>query len=253
MTFRLRVVLPGRAPYDVDHRQLVPIFALASLPVGATVPVMVDPRSPGTLTIDLGGEAAGTRQVTAISAAPSQVLPNTLSTRQGSAPNTFSSDPAGAVTAWPAMSQSGVTPVPSGAAQHQAGMALDQAHMIVGLLARSGIRLDPGALAQGAMTIAPATTIDAGQPSQGTSATLLASGRPGAAVIRDARDTGIVVHGDPVVELTLDVSPPGEAAHEVRTATLVPAAARARLLPGVTVPVRIDLAQPDRLAIDWQA
>ena len=58
-------------------------------------------------------------------------------------------------------------------------------------------------------------------------------------------------HGDSVVELTLDVTPQGGAAYEVRTAALVPAAARARALPGTTVPVRIDPAQAGSVAVDW--
>ena len=56
LTFRLRVMLPGRAPYDVDHRQLTSMFQMASLQVGATVPVMIDPADPSKLIIDLAGE-----------------------------------------------------------------------------------------------------------------------------------------------------------------------------------------------------
>ncbi len=127
------------------------------------------------------------------------------------------------------------------------GMVMDQ-------LARSGITIDPNLLGQSAVTVTQgATTLDAGPTGQAANATLLVDGRPGTAVIREARDTGIDVHGHSVVELILDVTSQGATAYEVRTAALVPAAAASRALPGTTVAVRIDQARPDRVAIDWPA
>lgn len=245
ITFQLRVAIPGRAPYDVRHRQLVPIFALPSLSVGATVPVAVDPRDPAKLTIDLAGQAVGLRQVTPSAASPGQVVPNTLSTMRGSTPNAFSADltqPAPGVTA------PGVTP-PGWPA---AGPSFVAPSFVAPGLAAPGFAA-PFVLAQGSMTVGPTMTLDATPTGQAANASLLANGRPGSAFIREANDTGIDVHGDSVVELTLYVTPQGGTAYEVHTATLVPAAARARALPGTTVPVRIDPAQPTDLAIDWQA
>ncbi len=246
VSFRLRVMVQGRSPYDVDHRQLVPIFALASLPVGATVPVMVDPKDPAKLTLDLAGEAAGLR-LAASPIPPAQVVPNTLSTMRAS-PNTFTPD-------LPPFGQSAPgTPAPSmvtvpalgGVTGATLGVVMDQ-------LARSGISIDPNVLAMGAVTVSQASTsIDASPTGQAADAALLADGRPGTAVIRDARDTGIDVHGDSVVELTLDVTPQGGTTYEVRTAALIPAAAGSRSSPGAMVPVRIDPALPDRVAIDWR-
>jgi hypothetical protein len=117
----------------------------------------------------------------------------------------------------------------------------------------SGISLDPGMLAPGSVVVGAPMTLEASPTGQAANATLLANGRPGTAFVLEAKDTGIAVHGDSVVELTLDVTPQGGPAYEVRTATLVPAVARARALPGATVPVRIDPAQPTSVAIDWQA
>jgi hypothetical protein len=120
-------------------------------------------------------------------------------------------------------------------------------------LARSGISIDPNVLAQGAVTSSQSSTsIGASPTGQAANAALLADGRPGTALIREARDTGIDVHGDSVVELTLDVTPEGGGSYEVRTAALVPAAAGSRALPGATIRVRIDRVQPDRVAFDWQ-
>jgi hypothetical protein len=228
ITFQLRVAVPGRPAYDVSHRQLVPIFALASLPVGGVVPVMVDPRDPTRLTMDLAGEAIALRQ--AAQAAPQamppgQVVPNTLSTMRAATPNAFTADLAPAV---PGLS-------------------------VPGWGTPSGVSLDPGMLAQGSVVVGAPMTLDASPTGQAANATLLANGRPGTAFVREARDTGIDVHGDSVVELTLDVTPQGGTAYEVRTATLVPAVAGARALPGATVPVRIDPAQPASVAIDWLA
>ena len=272
ITFRLRVTVPGRPPYDVDHRQLVPIFALASLPVGATVAVMVDPRDQTKLTIDLAGEAAGMRQMAA-AAVPTQVVPNTLSTMRGSAPNTFTPDLAQTQGGWavpptasgapvtyvmpsiPGMPGVPVAPTPAGvpviSAAAMGGITGATLSMVMDQLARSGITIDPSVLTQATVSVGPTTSLDAGPTGQAANAALLASGHPGSAFIRDANDTGIEVHGDSVVELTLDVSPQGGAPYEVRTATLVPAAARARAVPGSTVPVRIDASQPSTVAIDW--
>jgi hypothetical protein len=225
ISFRLRVMVPGRAPYDTDHRQLVPIFALASLPIGATVPVMVDPKDPRKLTIDLAGEAAELRQA-AVTTPSAQVVPNTLSTMRDAAPNTFTPDLQPGAPAWPGMPGWPVTPASPG----PLGMP---GHAVVPTAVMGGV------------------TLDAGPTGRTADAALLAGGRPGTAFIREARDTGIDVHGDSVVELILDVTPEGGSPYEVRTAALVPAAAGSRASPGATVPVRIDQESPDRVAFDW--
>ncbi|MFN8521261.1 MAG: hypothetical protein U0667_18190 [Chloroflexota bacterium] len=256
MTFQLSVAMPGRPPYQVRHRQLVPIFAMASLPVGSTVPVMIDPRHPTRLTIDLSGEAVAMRQAATVAAgAPGQagsgaprpetptgqVVPNTLSTMRGAAPNTFTSDlPTSTGTP-----QAATWQMPEGQAA-ALGAVMDQ-------LARAGISIDPGVLGQAAVTVGPTTTIDLRQPATGQAAQaqLLANGLPGSAFIREARDSGLVIQGDSVVELMLDVTPQGGAPYPVSTAALVPAAARARALPGATVALRIDPTQPTNVVVDW--
>lgn len=263
ITFQLRVTVPGRAPYDVSHRQLVPIFSLASLPVGSTVPVMVDPRDPTKLTIDLAGESVALRQGTSPTAAAGQVVPNTLSTMRSTTPNTFTPDlpnPAPGTTT-PAWQSGPVLTTPPGVIPGAPALNAAPSAMVSGLggatlglvvdqLARAGVSVDPAALAQGALTVGPTMTVDASPTRR--AANLLANGRPGTALLREVKDTGVDVHGDSVIEMTLDVTPAGGPAYQVRTATLVPAAVKARALPGATVPVRIDPAQPDSVAIDWQ-
>ena len=43
----------------------------------------------------------------------------------------------------------------------------------------------------------------------GAQETVLATGRPGTAIIRELSDTGVNVRGDSLVRLTLDVTPRG--------------------------------------------
>ena len=173
---------------------------------------------------------------------PGQVVPNTLSTMRGSAPNQFTPDLQPPPQAWPT--------VPGWSAPATGQVALGE---VMEQLARSGITIDPSVLGAGALNVTQTTaTLDASPTGKAADAALLSDGRPGTAFIREARDTGIDVHGDSVVELTLDVTPQGGSSYEVRTAALVPAAAGSRALPGATVPVRIDQALPDRVAFDWQ-
>ena len=66
-------------------------------------------------------------------------------------------------------------------------------------------------------------------------------------------DTGVNVRGESLVRLSLDVRGPGGETYRVDTGSLVPDAARSRALPGATVPVRIDQAQPTNVVVDWAA
>lgn len=262
MNFRLLVTVPGRPPYQVTHKQLVPIFSIASLPIGGTVPVMVDTRDPQRLTIDLAGQAAAMRHATAATAAtttaptgarPAQVVPNTLSTMRGASPNVFTTEADAADPGWQVATGAIGTPPSVAPVVTTAGIGgLTGATLgaMMGQLRHAGVSIDPAMMAQAAAT-AGQTTLDASPAGRSVEETLLATGTPGTAFIREANDTGIDVHGDSVVELTLDVTPQGGAPYEVRSASLVPANARARALPGATLSVRIDPTQPDSVAIDW--
>lgn len=257
MTFRLLVHLPGRQPYQVEHKQLVPIFSIASLPIGGTVPVMVDPKDPQKLTMDLAGEGAAMRQASALTTPdqPATVVPNTLSTMRGASPNVFTAEADAGVPAWGMAPEAGGTQgsvAPIVTAMGVGGLTGAALDAVTGQLQRAGIAIDHARISQATVTVGPTTTIDATAGGESAQAMLLANGRPGSAFIREAKDSGIDIHGDSVVELTLDVTPQGGAAYEARTAALVPAAARARALPGTTVPVRIDPAQPTSVAIDWR-
>ena len=186
--FHLRVLVPGRPPYEVEHSQLVPIFALASFPVGGTLPVVVDRADPEKLTIDLSGEALAMRQTgpAAAFATPgyARPVPNTLSSMQVAMPNTITGDPDPVQPTWPVGPSTALPSMPSGAADPGAmgatvGMSgvLGAASMaaINDQLQRMGLHLDPSLFTQGAVTV-DASTVDA---SPGPQAALLADGRPG--------------------------------------------------------------------------
>ncbi|MEZ4595644.1 MAG: hypothetical protein R3C32_01745 [Chloroflexota bacterium] len=160
MTFQLLVSIPGRQPYQVEHKQLVPIFAIASLPIGASVPVMVDRANPDKLTIDLAGEASAMRRrplpsvpPMARRASPPRSCPTPSPRCAPPPPNTFTPDlPQTAVPL--------TQPVPL-------------THPVAVLWQR------------------PVGLAPAGSPATGwaAQAQLLASGRPGSAVVREARRT----------------------------------------------------------------
>ncbi len=152
------------------------------------------------------------------------VQPNTLSTMGAIAPNTISG---------PGATPTGVDAVAVAAITDQLG--------------RMGISVDPAMIAGGQVSM-DSTTLDLRPGAQGT---VLATGRPGTAIIRELTDTGVNVRGDSLVRLTLDVTPPGGTSYQVQTGSLVPDVARGRALPGALVVVRIDPTQPTNVVIDW--
>ncbi len=224
LTYRLRVMVPGRAPYETDHRQLTPMFQMASLQVGASVPVLVDPTEPQRLTIDLANEAGSLREAQSarpgsgsagLEARPwSAVQPNILSSMGGVTPNTIAPSDATAI--------------------HEQ-------------LRQLGISVDPGLLTGGQVTLDGAAL----DLRPGVQEAVLATGRPGTAIVRTMSDTGVNVRGDALFRLTLDVMPEDGSGYTVSTGSLVPEAARARVFPGARVQVRIDPDEPTSLAIDW--
>src|SRR4051812_28320992 len=50
--FQLRVDIPGRAPYDVEAKDTIPITSMGAVTPGTTVAVKVDPTDPSKVAID---------------------------------------------------------------------------------------------------------------------------------------------------------------------------------------------------------
>jgi hypothetical protein len=236
VTFQLRVSTPSRPAYDAQQRQVVPRLSIGMVAPGITLPVRVDPSDPEKLTLDWSGSSvmgiAGVQAPTAWAPGPTAapVRPDTLSTMGPTIPNTLQApDDDLAAPSMP--------PMP----RWTGGDMNALLQQLTGL----GISI-PGGPAS--VTVMPGATIDL---SPGATQTPQSTVTPGRAVVRSAMDTGVVVRGDPLFQLTLDVTPPSGATYPVSTASLVPPAARARLAPGTSVPVRIDPANQNSVVVEW--
>jgi hypothetical protein len=223
------VSTPGRPGYDVQHRQVVPRLSIGMVAPGTALPVRIDPSDLEKLTLDWSGSSVmGIAGAQAPTAAP--VRPNTLSTMGPTIPNTLQA-PDDDLAAPP------MPPMPQWTGADM--------NALLQQLSGLGISI-PGGPAS--VTVMPGASIDL---STAATQTLQSTGTVGRAIVRSAMDTGVVVRGDPLFQLTLDVTPPGGATYLVSTASLVPPAARARLAPGTSVPVRIDPANPTSVLVEW--
>lgn len=79
---------------------------------------------------------------------------------------------------------------------------------------------------------------------------LQASGQPARAEILRIWDTGITVNDDPVVGFVLKVHPDGKPAYEAQTKLRISRLQVSQFQPGAVVPVRVDRADPKRVALD---
>jgi len=80
---------------------------------------------------------------------------------------------------------------------------------------------------------------------------VLRTGRPAAAVVTFAADGHRDDDARRLVYLELDVSAHGSRPRRVRTGDYVAPATLAALVPGATLEVKVDPADPDRVAVDW--
>ncbi len=49
----LEVRVPGREPYQVEHKMVIPMWNIMQFQQGAVVPVKVDPNKPGKIALDV--------------------------------------------------------------------------------------------------------------------------------------------------------------------------------------------------------
>jgi hypothetical protein len=99
----LNVAVPGRSPYTIEHREVIPFIALGMITPGSVLAVAVDPVDPKKLAIDWSGETRartmnpmpGYGAPGSYGAAPAMPtgvpMPNTLSSMgsAAAAPNTL--------------------------------------------------------------------------------------------------------------------------------------------------------------------
>ncbi|MEA2623801.1 MAG: hypothetical protein QOH61_2711, partial [Chloroflexota bacterium] len=243
----MNVVVPGRPPYVIEHREAVPLIALGMVTPGSTLPVAVDASDPHKLAIDWGGDAAA-----ASAGAP---LPNTLSSGGAGLPNTLQSDQAEPGWAPAPVAWSGSQAPGSGFPQMPTitigGTGVDLS-AIFQQLAQAGITL--GAAGMPINVTNTSTVIDA-RPADLAAhlAAMRQAGIPGRATIRTANDLGVAVHGSELVSLGLDVFPESGSGYQAQVTALVPAGSAGRAVVGGGLPVFIDRSNPQNLAIDWDA
>jgi hypothetical protein len=82
---------------------------------------------------------------------------------------------------------------------------------------------------------------------------ILAIGKPATGTIIRLIDTGTTINNDPVVEFVIRVVPEGGKAYEAHTKALVSRLDVPAVQPGRVVPVKVDPANPARIALDlWE-
>jgi hypothetical protein len=271
---QLNVNVPGRAPYVVQHSEVIPLIALGMITPGSSLPVVVDTVNPQKLVVDWSGEtraramsaAAMGAYPTVTQATAGMPTPNTLSSGTSvPMPNTLSGTPQ---IGQPGANAPGIDPTSgvgfampmgmmgmSGTIQGQpmisfGGTGVDLSS-IYKQLAAAGVTIT-GGMPQ--MTMGSTSVIDA-RPGdmEAHLGQLKGSGRAGTAAVTGAQDMGMAIHGNELTMLELSVTPQDGVAYPARITALVPPAAAGRAVVGGTLPVFIDAANPQNLAIDWDA
>jgi hypothetical protein len=80
---------------------------------------------------------------------------------------------------------------------------------------------------------------------------LIDQGLVGQATVMEAAETGMYVNERPMVKLTLNVMAAGRPPYTVEHSEAIPLIALGMITPGSILPVAIDPAGPEKLAIDW--
>lgn len=88
---------------------------------------------------------------------------------------------------------------------------------------------------------------------QAATAKLMQSGQPAQGQILAIQETGTRLNDQPEVAVSLMVTRPGQAPYQTQTTLVVSVLMIPRLQPGMTVPVRVDPANPASVAIDQSA
>jgi hypothetical protein len=84
-------------------------------------------------------------------------------------------------------------------------------------------------------------------------ARLLEEGVPGEARVLGVSDTGATLNFEPVCELRLQVSLPGEAPYETTIRQTMPRTSARLMALGASLPVRVDADDPSVLVVDTDA
>jgi hypothetical protein len=250
----LSVQLPGRAPYTVERREVVPLLALAMIAPGSTVAVAVDPADPQKVVIDWSGQTQnrgvgqGSMGMGLTPPPPAGMpAPNTLSSMGSTpaTPNTLSAVPAAT-----ALGVVAADSAPSSVVTPSGGMEF-------------GFDASGQPLAGETAAVVAGVRSGALHQIKGSAAALLATGTRGTAIITTTQPMGQTVRdidpaadpgrlNDPMWLFTTQVTVPGEAPFPAVFGHRVPLDKVSALAPGVNLAVAVDLAdRMNEVAIDW--
>ncbi len=206
----LEVHVEGRQPYQVVHRQRIPRLQIGQVVPGARIAVTVDPEDPGTLMVT--DEALNQKAPMAQWSVPPPVGAST-------APAPPMPTPPAAVP--------GAAPAPQQAQPKRGGL--------FGML-QSAMQASSQALGQD-------------QESQ----RILITGTPGVATVLAVRDSGISIGGETplyfLADLDLQVQVEGWQPYAVTHRQAIQRLQVSQIVPGVRLAVKVDPANPARIAL----
>ncbi|MCU0280429.1 MAG: hypothetical protein MUE66_01035 [Acidimicrobiia bacterium] len=131
------------------------------------------------------------------------------------------------------------------------GMALIIAGVITGGEARWGL-----VITGASVSVAGAVMYLSGRKVgsfSGVAPRLLRAGLPARALVERMWETGVTINESPVFGFGLQVTREGEEAYSAEVQQAVPRMLVGAVLPGATLAVKVDPADPARVAIDWSA
>ena len=204
----LQVTAPGKAPYSVHVREMVPFIMLARVQAGQTYPAKVDPNDPEKILVEWqqGGMAGA--------GAPF-----------GGMPGAFAGMPGAFGTTMPA----GTDPFAFGTAQP----APQASGWNIGGVAPMVVQQPPSVTYQWP-----------GQPSPmpvNPMGTQIPGGVPGQATILSSTTAGMDLGGQQLYVLQLQITPSdGRPTYQVTHPVMLPIAQASRVQQGATIPVTID-------------
>ena len=222
MTFTVQVQPSfGGAPYTAEIKQTIPQMALGMLAPGRQVALLVDPKKPSKVKIDIQG-TANLATVAGMAAAGGQM-------------GGFGGPgmPGAGGFGGPGMAIPGMSPGMPGMAPPPGGVT-------------------PGFAAAGSVPGMPTNL--GGTPVAGVRSNddLVRSTGAVPATVTQVQETGQMYGSDPILILSLQVQAPS-GAYPMQGGYRVPLDRRPRLMPGVVVRAHPDPTNPQAVGIDWNA
>lgn len=246
----LSVQLPGRPPYTVEKREVIPMLALGMIAPGKSLPVAVDPADPQKVVIDWSGQT----QNRPMGQGAMGMNPDAMTSTGMPAPNTLSA--MGSTSAAPnTLAEAGTgigLGVMAGGAAPSGSTGMDFNWDASGQPIAGQTAAVIGAVRSGALPTIP-----------GSAAHLLATGTPGTAVVTTAQPMGKTVRdinpaaeashlNDPMWLFTVEVTVAGEVPFPAVFGHRVPLDKVSSVAPGVNVAVAVNMADRNQeVAIDW--